>query len=99
MYTIRGIANIMSLFLTLNLFKIFLETIPTLKPAKSNLFFAYTPGISAVSPPINLQFEILQPLKIPFKIFLIFLGLVFQLQCNLKKIMVLLLVLLDHLHT
>ena len=29
------------------------------------------PGISAVSPPINLQFDIFQPLKMPLKIFLV----------------------------
>ena len=41
----------------------------TLKPAKSNLSLEYIPGISAVSPPINLHFDILHPLKIPFIIF------------------------------
>ena len=29
------------------------------------------PGISAVSPPTNLQSEISQPLNIPFKIFFV----------------------------
>ena len=56
-------------------------------------------GISAVSPPINLQSEISQPLKIPFKILLVFLNLIYQLQCSLEKIMVLRLALLSHSHT
>ena len=67
--------------------KFFLETIPTLNPAKSNLSFEYVPGISAVSPPINLQSDNLHPLKIPFKIFLVFLILIYQQQYSLKKIM------------
>ena len=63
-----------------SLFKIFLfETIPTLKPAKSNLFFEYIPGISAVSPPISLQLEILQPFKIPLRMLLVFLS------CNFPR--------------
>ena len=71
---LEGIAKTISPFLTLLLSKIFFfETMPTLKPAISNLSFEYIPGISAVSPPINLQSEILQPSKIPFKIFLVLL--------------------------
>ena len=58
---------------------------PTLKPAKSNLSFEYIPGISAVSPPINLQFEILQPFKILLKFFLFYLNLTFLQQYNLKN--------------
>ena len=45
---------------------------PTQKPAKSNLSFAYVPGISAVSPPTRLQFDKEQPLNIPSRIFLVF---------------------------
>ena len=37
---------------------VFLSTTPTAKPAISNLFFSYVPGISAVSPPTNSQPEI-----------------------------------------
>ena len=40
-------------------------TKPIAKPAKSNLFFEYVPGISAVSPPTSSQLDILQPLTIP----------------------------------
>ena len=66
-------AKIILSFFTLFLFKIFFfETIPTLNPARSNLFASYIPGISAVSPPINLQFDNSQPLKMPFKIFFVF---------------------------
>ena len=35
--------------------RFFLSTTPTAKPAKSNSFFEYIPGISAVSPPIKEQ--------------------------------------------
>ena len=38
---------------------------PIAKPAKSHLPLRYVPPISAVSPPINLQFAILQPFIIP----------------------------------
>ena len=42
------------------------------KPARSKFSLEYIPGISAVSPPISLHFEISQPLNIPFKIFFVF---------------------------
>ena len=68
-----GMAKTISFSFTFFLFKIFLfETIPTLNPARSNLSFAYIPGISAVSPPISLQPEISHPLKIPLRIFFVF---------------------------
>ena len=69
---LEGTAKITSPDLTFSFESIFFfETIPTLKPAKSNLFFSYTPGISAVSPPISLHSDILHPLTIPLKIFLV----------------------------
>ena len=69
---LEGIAKTTSPDLTFFLLRIFFfDTIPTLKPATSNLFFEYVPGISAVSPPISLQFDNLHPSKIPFKIFLV----------------------------
>ena len=71
MYTARSTAKTIFPSLTFFLSKIFLDTIPTLNPAESNLFLEYAPGISAVSPPIRSQLDILQPLKIPFKIFLV----------------------------
>ena len=45
---------------------------PTAKPAISNLFFSYVPGISAVSPPTKSHSEISHPLIIPFMIDLSF---------------------------
>ena len=47
---------------------LFLPTIPTAKPAISNLPFSYVPGISAVSPPTNSHFDSLHPLMIPLMI-------------------------------
>ena len=57
------------------------------KPAKSNLSLTDNSGISAVSPPINLHSDNLQPLKkyrLRFSSF--FLNLIYQQQYNLKKI-------------
>ena len=42
---------------------------PTAKPAISNFPLEYVPGISAVSPPTNLQSAISHPLIIPLTIF------------------------------
>ena len=62
-----------SLFLTLFLFNnFFFETMPTENPAKSNLLFAYVPGISAVSPPTRTQSDILQPLLYLYYFFHLF---------------------------
>ena len=41
--------------------KFFFSTKPTANPAKSNLFFSYVPGISAVSPPTKEQPANLHP--------------------------------------
>ena len=54
----------------------FFSTKPTAKPAKSNLFLLYVPGISAVSPPIKAQSANLHPATMPSKIFFTLLSLI-----------------------
>ena len=69
----EGTAKIMSFNLILFLVnKLFFSTKPTANPAKSNLFFAYVPGISAISPPTKAQSANLHPETMPSKIFFIF---------------------------